>query len=194
MSIQHSSSLSFLTRHQYGLIKGHLVDTDNRFNEVFPFFVPFHLKFSPSNRVIDIFSNCFSFNLFSKQKDDSLKTHIYQLNSLAIESSSVSSYALVIMDTSIKNNIATSISHIHIHNKPVTKTLYHVVHIMSTEAKLFTIRCGINQATSHNEISKIIVITNSIYVVRKIFDLMSHSYQVHAASTLVELHNFFLCH
>ena len=117
---------------------------NNRFNEVFLFFIPLHPKFSPGNRVIVIFSNCFSFNLFSKQKDDSLKTHIHQLDSLAIESSSVSLYTLIIMDASVKNNITMFISHTHIHNKPVTKTLHHIVHITSIEAKLFTIRCGIN--------------------------------------------------
>ena len=51
---------------------------------------------------------------------------------------------MVITDASIKNNIAILILHIHIHNKPITKILHHVVNIMSTEAKLFTIRCGIN--------------------------------------------------
>jgi len=77
LSIQHSSSLGSLTRCQHGLIKDHLVDTDNRFNEVFSSFIPLHPEFSSGNRVINIFSNCFSFNLFSKQKDDSLKICIY---------------------------------------------------------------------------------------------------------------------
>jgi len=167
---------------------------DNRFNKVFPSFVLFHPEFSPGNRVIDIFSNCFSFNLFSKQKDNSLKTCIHQLDSLAIESSSVPLYTLVITNASVKNNIVTSIYHMHIHNKLITKTLHHAVHVTSTEAKLFTIKCGISQATSHNEISKIIIITDSIHAARKIFDHTSHPYQVHAASTLIELCNFFSCH
>ena len=164
---------------------------DNRFNEVFPSFVSFHPRFFSSNRVIDIFSNCFSFNLFSKQKDDSLKMYIYQLNSLAIESSSIPLNALVIMNTSVKNNIAIFIFHMHIYNKPITKTLHHVVHVMSIKAELFAIRCSINQVTSHNEISRIIIITDSIHMARKIFDSTFHSYQVHAASILIELHDFF---
>ena len=41
---------------------------DNRFNKIFPSFVPLHPEFSSGNRVIDIFSNHFSFNLFSKKK------------------------------------------------------------------------------------------------------------------------------
>jgi len=76
-SIQHSSSLGSLTKCQCSLIKGYLVDMDNRFNEIFPSFIPLHPAFSPGNRVIDIFSNHFSFNLFSKKKDDNFKTCIY---------------------------------------------------------------------------------------------------------------------
>jgi len=39
------------------------------------------------------------------------------------------SHTLIIMNTSIKKNIATSIPHVHIHNKPLTKTLHYVVNI-----------------------------------------------------------------
>ncbi len=117
---------------------------------------------------------------------------IQQLDNVVIESSSVPSHALVIMNASVKNNIAISISHTHIHNKPIAKTLYHVVHVMSTEAKLFAIKCSINQAISNNKISKIIVITDSIHTARNIFDPISHPYQVYVVSILIELHNFFL--
>ena len=117
---------------------------DNHFNKVFSSFDALNPEISPGCRIIDIFSNCFSFHLFSKCKDDNFKAQIQQLDNLAIESLSIPSYALIIMDASIKNNIDTSISHTHIHNKPVIKTLHYTVNIMSTEAELFTIRCGIN--------------------------------------------------
>ena len=98
------------------------------------------------------------------------------------------------MDTSIKNNITTSISHIHTHNKPVIKTLHYVVDIMSTEAELFAIRCGINQAMKLNNISKIIIITDLIHVAKKIFDPSLHSYQLSASTILSELYTFFSHH
>jgi len=69
---------------------------------------------------------------------------LYQLDDLLIISLSDSSYALVITDTSIKNNVTTSITHIHVYDKPVIKTLHHAVNVMTTEAKLFAIRYGIN--------------------------------------------------
>ena len=50
------------------------------------------------------------------------------------------------MNVSIKNQIATLISHIHSYDKPVIKTIHHAVNITSTKTKLFVIRCSINQA------------------------------------------------
>ena len=63
---------------------------------------------------------------------------------MIIESSNFSSTTIVVTDTSIKNDITTSISHIHTYNNPITKIIYHVVYVTSTEAELFAIRCGIN--------------------------------------------------
>ena len=123
-----------------------------------------------------------------------MKVHIQQLNNMVIESTNIPSTAIVVMDASIKNNITTSILHTHLHNKPITKTLHHIVHVTSSEAKLSAIRCGINQATSHEDISKIIVITDSIHIAKIIFNTLSHLYQVYTAAILSNLHNFFLCH
>ena len=128
---------------------------DNHFNKVFPSFVSLHPEFFSGYRVIDISSSQFSFYLSSKCKDNNFKACIQQLDNLAIKSLNIPLYALVITDTSVKNNIATSISHIHIYNNPITKTLHYVVNIMSTKAKLFAIRCDINQATNSNNDSKI---------------------------------------
>ena len=61
-------------------------------------------------------------------------------NNIVIKSSN----SPVVTDASVKNNIATFISHMHTYNNPITKTLHHVVHVTSTEAELFAIRCGIN--------------------------------------------------
>jgi len=98
--------------------------------------------------------------------------------------------ALVIADASIKNDIATSISHIHSSNRPLVKTVHHASFITSTETELFAIRCGINQACVINNVSKIVVVTDSIHAAKKIFDCGSHPYQIHSATILSELHNF----
>ena len=169
-TLPHPLSLSLLTRRQCGLIKGHLVNMENWFNEVFPFFDLLNPKFKPGNRIIDCFSNCFSFHLFRKNLDCLFKSHIQQLNNLAIKSSNTSSNTLVVTDASVKNNVTSSIAHIHVHNKLIIKMLHHAVNITSTEAEFFAIRCGINQALHLLDISKIIVVTDFIHVARKIFD------------------------
>ena len=60
------------------------------------------------------------------------------------------------------------------------------------EAELFAIRCGINQACSINNISKIITVTDSIHVARTIFSSESHPFQIHLAAILNKLWKFFI--
>jgi len=194
LSKPHTLSLGSLSKQQHKLIKCLVVNMDNHFNKVSPSFDLFNSEFVPGCRVIDIFPNRFSFHLFSKCNEDNFKSQIHQLDGLTIKFLSNLSHALIIIDASIKNNIATSISHVHIHNKPLTKTLHHIVHIMSIKAELFAIRCGINQATNSTCISKIIIITNLIHAVKKIFNPSSHPLQDHVAIILKELRIFFSHH
>ena len=161
------------------MIKGPIVDIDNRFNK----------EFALGSRLIDIFHSCFSFHYSNKQSNESIKLHICHLNNIAIKSSSDLSYALVISNTSIKNNVVTSITHIYVHDKSIIKTIHHMVNITSTEAELFAIRYGINQAIIISGISKIIVITDSIHTTRRIFDSSSHL--LYAAAISTELRKFF---
>ena len=53
---------------------------------------------------------------------------------------------IIVSDMSIKNNIVTLIAHIYSYNLPVIKMIHYATNIISTEAELFAIRCGINQA------------------------------------------------
>ena len=110
---------------------------------------------------------------------------------MAISSLENPTHALIIINTSVKNNVATSITHVHIHDKPIVKILHHIVNFNIIEAKLFAIRCGINQATSSSEISKIVVITNSIHAAKKIFDPTLHFFQIYISSILHKLQKIF---
>jgi len=161
----------------------------NRSHECFPTFSPLNSEFSPSSRIIDIFSDHFSFNVCDKRKN--IKFRAQELDNLTLEFSSSSLVVLVASDASIKNNIATSIAHIHIADKPLMKTIHHAVNVTSTEAKLFAIRCGINQSSHFDNISKIIIITDSIHIAQKIFDPSSHPFQTMSAAILLDLHDFF---
>jgi len=84
--------------------------------------------------------------------------------------------------------------HIHICNKPIIKTLQSTINITSSEAEFFTIRCGINQAIHLHDISKIIVIMDSIHAAKKIFNPSSHLLQKHASFILNNLREFLTCH
>ena len=66
--------------------------------------------------------------------------------------------------------------HVHSHNKPVIKMIHKVVNVTTTKAKLFAIRCGINQAVDITNIDHIVIILNSLHTAKKIFDFLLYSY------------------
>jgi len=181
-------SINTLTNYQRTIIKGHLINSNNKLHGVFPSFLPLYLELHLDSRIVDNFSDQFSFNLANKGKND--KLCFQQLNEMVLQSSSSPYMAIIVMDASIKNNIATSILHVHLADHPLTKTVHHAVFITSTEAELFTIRCGINQACNKENVFKIIV-TDSIHTAKKIFDSKSHLYQIHTMAILSELCCFF---
>ena len=181
-------SINFLMNRQRNIAKDHLIDLSNKVYGIFSSFLPLHPEFASGSWITDNFSNCFSFNLASKKKD---KICFQELDEMVLHFSSSPLTALVVKDASIKNNIATSISHIHSANQPLIKTVHHTAFVTSTEAKLFTIRCGINQACIKENVSKIIVITNSIHTMKKIFNIKLHPYQSHTIAILSRLHHFF---
>jgi len=185
----HPSSLRCFTERQKTKIKGHLINTNNRSYDVVSSSSPLHPEFSLGLRIINTFSNQFSFNLSNKEKND--KNYLHQLNSIVIELSSMTSTAITVMDASIKNNITTAVSHMHIPNRPLSKTRHHSAFVTSTEAELFAIRCSINQASLIDNISKIIVVTDFIHTARKIFNISPHPYQIHTTAILEDLHTFF---
>ena len=180
-----------LTNRQRNLTKGHLIDSFNKALRIFPSFSPLNPEFSPGLCIMDEFSNRFCFNLVNKKEKEKYKTHAQELDDMVLSNSSSPQSALVIMDASIKHDIATLILYVHIVNHPLIKTVHHASFVTSTEAELFAIRCGINQACSIDSVSKIIVVTDSIHTTKTIFNSESHPYQLHSAAILSELQRFF---
>ena len=142
MSNPHS--IGSLTNRQRILTKDHLIDSYNKTHGIFPSFSLLNPEFSLGHHIMDNFSDQFSFNLVNRKEKVKDQIHAQELDNMVLCNSSLPHTALMITDASIKNNIATSISHIHIANRPLTKTVHHVSFMTSTEAELFTIRCGIN--------------------------------------------------
>ena len=71
------------------------------------------------------------------------------------------------------------------------KMLHHATNVMSTEAELFAIRYRINQAMNTNNISRIIVITDFLHIMKKIFDPLLYPFQSHSNFVLKEVCDFF---
>ena len=183
--------LKRLTPKQQLNIKGPIVDANNRLNRIFNSFNSFSCKFSLGNKLINIFPSHFSFYLSDRKNVESKKAHIHKLNELILQALVDSRMAVVVSDISIKNQVAMSIAHIYVHDNPVIKTLHHTVNVTSTEAKLFVIKCGLNQTIQLNNIKCIVIITDSIHMAKRIFDSFIYPCQVQILSISKELREFF---
>jgi len=187
----NSYNIGSLTNCQRSLTKGYMVDSSIKSHGIFPSFSPLDPEFSPGHRIVEKFSNRFSFNLVNKREENQNKLWSQELDKMVLCCSSDPLSALVVTNASIKNDIATSISHIHSFNRPIVKTVYHASFVTSMEAELFAIRCSFNQACSIDNVSKIVIVTDSIHVAKRIFNCDSHPYQIHSAVILRELCSFF---
>ena len=168
-------------------MKSALIDADNKHNELIPSFSSFNKKFRPGNHLINSFSNRFSFHLYSSN----IKKHMEELNNATLRTLSNTSSSIIIFNTSIKNHVTMSISHIYLHNRSIIKTIYRVVNITTTKAELFTIWCGINQAVSITNVNYIVIIIYSLHATKRIFDSSFHPYQIYSVAILSELREFF---
>ena len=138
-----------------------------------------------------MFPSHFLFYLSDKKSAETRKTYLCKLNEIVFNASTDPKIAIVILDMSIKNQVAIFIAHVHIDDSPIIKTIYYAVNITFTEAELFVIRYGLNQAFQLSNIKYIVVITDSIHAVKKIFDLSIHLYQVQILVISKEIREFF---
>ena len=96
---QYSASLNNLTSCQRSLVKGYLVDSNNKVYVIFPSFSSLHLKFFLDSRIIDNFSDYFSFNLSNKKEKNNIIC-FQQLDDLVLKLFSSLSTTIVVTDTS----------------------------------------------------------------------------------------------
>jgi len=174
-------SLENITPNQQLKVKGSITDLNNKLNGIFSSFNSLDCKFSPGYKLIDMFSSCFSFHSSDWKSKDSRAVHIHKLDEYILQASANLKTAVVVSDVSIKNQVATFITHIHSFNNPIIKTHHHVINVTSTEIELFTIRYSINQAIQMANINCIVVIMDLLYVAQRIFDSFIHPYQIQLA-------------
>ena len=118
-----------------------------------------------------------------QKSKDSRAVCTYKLKKCILQALADLKTAVVVSDTSINNQVTTSIAYIHSFNNPIIKNHYYIINITSTEADLFVI----NQATQIENINHIIIIMDSLHAVQRIFDSSIHSYQIQLAIISREL-------
>jgi len=101
-------SLEALTSKQHLKVKSFIVNANNCLNEIFPPFNPFHKELSSGFRLVDHFS----FYTVDYKDKESKEAYLHKLDKITEDALSNPNIVIVVSDVSIKNNIATFISHI----------------------------------------------------------------------------------
>jgi len=187
----HCFSIGHLICKQHSKIKSSIVDTNNQLNEILPFFDSLHKELSLGFQLVDNFPDQFSFYTVNCKNMEAKNTHQNNLKKIFNKSLSNTKTVLVISSASIKNNIATSISHVHNSQNILPKTIYHTMNDTSTEVELFSIRCRINQAVQVPNTEHIIVITDTIPAAKYILNSSTYPFQLHFITVSQDLRAFF---
>lgn len=187
----HRMATSQLTPKQNIRLKSPIVDINYRLNETLPAFDNLNGELRPGQRLVDLFPDRFSFITVKRSDPIARVAHLRKLDEVYCMSQNEENTALVIADAGGKNNIATSVAHVHRGHSITKRTLHQAMNVLPTEAELFSIRCGINQAISTPGVNRVIIITDAIHAAEKIFDTSCHPLQLHTIAISRELKCFF---
>jgi len=133
----HYLLLRSSTSKQHQKLKSSIVNSNDR---LFSFFDSLYYELSLGFCLVDKFSNCFSFHIVNCRDKVIIKKHLQNLNKIVKDSSLDPETVIIIFNTSLKNNITTSISHIDSGQNILAKIIHSAVNITSTETKLFAIK------------------------------------------------------
>ena len=126
------------------VIKNSVVNANNHLNGIFPSFNSLNKEFHPGNRLVDSFSDCFSFHKADHSSRESKSLYCSHLDNVVFTVTSDLSTIVIVSNTSIRNSVAMSITHVYSFNNLLKKTLHHTINITIMEAELFAIRYRIN--------------------------------------------------
>ena len=136
---------------QRAKIKSPVTDINNHLNKVLSSFNSLNSELLLGFCLVDTFSDQFSFTLVNHKGTDALKTHNIKLDKIYEDLSDNQNIILIIVDMSIRNNVAILVPHIQKSHNIISKSVHYTMNINSTEAKLFAIGYRIDQATKiHN--------------------------------------------
>ena len=124
-------SIGNFTDRQWLKIKSSIVDTNNYLNKVYLSFNILYKDLLPGFHLVDNFPNHFSFYTVNWKNIENMNAHIWSLDKLLEDYSLNPNIVLIISNPSVRNNIATSISHIHSNYSFLLKTTYHAINVMN---------------------------------------------------------------
>jgi len=114
---------------------------------IFTTFDSLNLEFHPGSRLIDIFSSHISFHNANHSFNKWKKAYCMKLDEIALKLLSDPKSVIIITDTSVKNNIAFSISYVHSFNNLLKKTLINRGWIISHQMLLWLKDLRVDQWT-----------------------------------------------
>ena len=162
----HCLLLKSLILKQCQKLKSSIINFNDHLNRLFPSFNSLYNKLSLGFCLVDKFSDYFSFYTVNYRDKDIMKTYLWNLDKIVEDSSLDPRTIIIISDASIKNNIATSISHVCSSPNILAKTIHHTINIITTEAELFAIEYKINHVSYLQNINCINIIMDTIYLAR----------------------------
>ena len=124
-----------MTFKQCSKIRSSVTNANNWLSRIFPPFDSLNSEFFSGLRLIDTFSSHFSFYKADHCNKENKAAYCCKLDDLAFNSLSDLYTIIVSSNASIRNNIATSITHIYSFSSPIKKTLHHAIDITTTEAE-----------------------------------------------------------
>ena len=93
-------------------VKSPIVDINHYLNSVLPAFDSLNKELFLGFHLIDIFSDCFFFNIIKYKDAEAKAVHFNKLENVYQDFFNNFNTVFIISDTSIKNNIVISVSHI----------------------------------------------------------------------------------
>jgi len=167
------------------------MDTNNYLNQVLPAFDSLNRELSLGFCLVDTFPDHFFFYIVNHKSAEARIVHQNKLKNIYMKSFNSHDTMLIITNASVKNNITTTILHIQRKHRIIMKTVHHTINIMFTKAKIFAIRCGISQVSQMQDVTCIVIITDTIPAAKRIFDTSLYLYQLHSITISSNLRKFF---
>lgn len=133
-------------------------------NNIFLFFNSLNSEFSLGFRLVHIFSSRFLFHWTNCKDKYSKFAYLYNLDNIVFNTLSCFNLIIVVSDINIRNNIAISITYIYLYFNPIKKILIMLLALFSLRPNSLLLSVILIKLSKF-EVSYIMVITDSIYVV-----------------------------